>query len=121
MNRRIEAYMQEPSLSRLLYWYIWPFWMFKDVTRGSAMERIAAYRYNRARRIFLPPYLVKWGLLFLGFIGAIALFDTHGELYSAGVLLASGAGLLAAWALIVMMMITATYLCLTCWEYPGAP
>ena len=121
MSHSCEARTPEPSLSRLLYWYIWPFWMFKDVTRGSTMERIAAYRYNRSRRIFLPPYLVKWGLIFFVFIGVIALFDTHGQIYTFGILLASGAGLLAAWSLIVMMMITVTYLSLTCWDHPGCP
>jgi hypothetical protein len=121
MNDYPRAQLAEATLSQVLYWYIWPFWMFKDVNRGSTMERIAAYRYNRDRRMFLPPYLVKWCLIFCGFVGAIALFDTHGELYSAGALLASGTGLLAAWSLVVVMMIFVTWLCLSCWDHPGQP
>ncbi|HEY0845937.1 MAG TPA: hypothetical protein VGE12_11260 [Noviherbaspirillum sp.] len=44
--------------------YLWrlavPLWMFRDASRGTAEQRIANYRYNRARRNVLPFYMFKW-------------------------------------------------------------
>lgn len=55
-----------PLPSRLLshLQYIWrlaiPFWMFRDANQGTAEQRIANYRYNRAQRKVLPFYMGKW-------------------------------------------------------------
>ena len=48
---------------RLLYRYFWPFPYFRDVTRGLRMERQQNYRYNRAMRMHLPGFVVKWAVL----------------------------------------------------------
>ncbi|MFC4161640.1 hypothetical protein [Chitinimonas lacunae] len=52
------------SLSHLLYLYLWPFWMFQDVNSGTQLERAAAYRHNREKRVYLPGYICKWSILF---------------------------------------------------------
>lgn len=44
--------------------YVWrlaiPFWIFRDAHCGTFEQRIANYRYNRARRKVLPFYVWKW-------------------------------------------------------------
>jgi hypothetical protein len=50
-------------LSRVLFRYVWPFWLFKDATRGDRYARAAAYRHNRDMRIHLPGYLLRWCLV----------------------------------------------------------
>ncbi len=47
-------------LSLVVFRYLWPFWLFKDASRGDGMTRAAAYRHNRSMRIYLPGYLMKW-------------------------------------------------------------
>jgi hypothetical protein len=49
-------------LSLVLFRYLWPFWLFKDASRGDRLARAAAYRHNRSMRIYLPGYLIKWML-----------------------------------------------------------
>ena len=44
----------------VLFRYLWPFWLFKDASRGDRVTRAAAYRHNRSMRIYLPGYLMKW-------------------------------------------------------------
>jgi hypothetical protein len=41
----------------------WPFAEYRDVTRGSFLERSAALRYNRERAQGLPAYINRWGKL----------------------------------------------------------
>lgn len=54
--------LAEP-LWKLLYRYLWPFQYFRDVNRGSRMERQQNYRHNRAMRVHLPGFMAKWVLL----------------------------------------------------------
>lgn len=51
------------SLWHLLYRYLWPFQYFRDVTRGGVAERRWNYLHNRARRRYLPGFLIKWSIL----------------------------------------------------------
>jgi len=53
----------DPPLSQVLYRYVWPFWLFKDATRGDRYARAAAYRHNRDMRVHLPGYLMRWLLV----------------------------------------------------------
>ena len=46
--------------SLVLFRYLWPFWLFKDASRGDRDARAAAYRHNRNMRIYLPGYLMRW-------------------------------------------------------------
>jgi hypothetical protein len=49
-------------LSVLLFLLMWPFWLFRDSTRGDRFARAAAYRHNRDMRVHLPGYLMRWSL-----------------------------------------------------------
>jgi hypothetical protein len=40
-----------------------PFWLMKDVSRGTREERIAAHRFNRRRRGELTACMRRWVLL----------------------------------------------------------
>ncbi|WP_137935855.1 hypothetical protein [Chitinivorax sp. B] len=108
------------SLGYLVYLYLWPFWMFKDVQRGNALERAAAFRHNRERRIYLPAYLLKWSLLFVLSVAAISLVEQAGlqnlEWRTACLMLACSTGIFAACAFVVMTQITVAYLFLCRWE-----
>jgi hypothetical protein len=55
--------MSRDSFVHQLYLYLWPFWLFRDASRGNLIERAAAYRHNRAQRIYLPGYAIKWTVL----------------------------------------------------------
>ena len=65
--------MQSPSFRSTLYRYWFFGWLFRDVTRGSLIERAAAWRHNRANACWLPVYLRRWtllgGLCFLAGLG----------------------------------------------------
>lgn len=56
----VVSHYDDMPLSLLLFRYLWPFWLFKDASRGDRMTRAAAYRHNRSMRIYLPGYLMKW-------------------------------------------------------------
>ncbi len=44
----------------LLYRYFFFEWLFRDVSRGTFMERESALRFNRQRCHYLPVYLRRW-------------------------------------------------------------
>jgi hypothetical protein len=121
MDIRKSHFETGPSLSRLLYAYIWPFWLFENVHGGSLFECAAAYRRNRLKRVYLPGYAVKWFVVFGLFTQLLFALEALGHTNSAWAysftLLACGAGLLATLSLVVVAMIVAMYLLLTCWEY----
>jgi hypothetical protein len=50
-------------LRRQLLLYLNPFALFKDASRGNALVRQAALRYNRAMRWVLVTYLRRWALI----------------------------------------------------------
>lgn len=111
---------QEYSLVYLLYLYLWPFWMFKDVTRGTMLERAAAYRHNREKRVFLPGYIVKWTIIFTALLGVTVYFEetarNSAALEFSCSVLACGAGILATSALVVTIVICVGHLLLTHWD-----
>ena len=47
-------------LSLVLFRYLWPFWLFKDASRGNVVERAAAWRHNREQARWLPTYMRRW-------------------------------------------------------------
>lgn len=80
MTRRSSAAVAAVScyddmpLSIVLFRFLWPFWLFRDASRGDRFARAAAYRHNRDMRVYLPGYLMKWLLsssLVLGLTTAI--------------------------------------------------
>jgi hypothetical protein len=62
------------ALRTLLYRYFFFGWLFRDVNRGSALERSAAWRHNRAQARWLPTYMRRWlwcGVVFYGLGGLV--------------------------------------------------
>jgi hypothetical protein len=53
---------EDMPLSLVLFRFLWPFWLFRDASRGDRFARAAAYRHNRDMRVHLPGYLMKWSL-----------------------------------------------------------
>jgi hypothetical protein len=56
----IASHYDDMPFSLVVFRYLWPFWLFKDASRGDRLTRAAAYRHNRSMRIYLPGYLMKW-------------------------------------------------------------
>lgn len=77
----------------LLYRYFFFGWLFRDASRGSRLERAAAWQYNRAQARWLPTYMRRWiwaGLLLcvlgLGVEIALAIPMLSAMFYVPGVL-----------------------------------
>lgn len=117
--RRTPAVSQD-SLSYLLYLYLWPFWMFRDAREGTLFERAAAYRHNRAQRIHLPGYLIKWSVIFAALLGAAWMFEEMAKVWWAWqaccYLLAGAAGMMAALSVVVFVITLVAYLFLCRWQ-----
>jgi hypothetical protein len=64
----------EPFLS-LLYRYLFFDWLFRDVNRGTLLERAAAWRFNRESRHHLLVYLRRWVFVFAAGYGLGVLFE----------------------------------------------
>ena len=112
------ACYDEMPFSRLLFRYLWPFWLFRDATRGDWRARAAAYRHNRSMRVHLPGYLVRWLLGSALAFAVTAAFDAlavsaaplqtlPAYFYSA---LAAGGGILFAASICVLLMTSYVYL-----------
>ena len=67
-------------LHSLLYRYFFFNWLFCDVNRGSLLERAAAWRSNREMRRYLPVYLRRWLVIFVGGYGMGVIFEKGFEL-----------------------------------------
>jgi hypothetical protein len=52
-----------PSFGSLLYRYWFFGWLFRDVSRGNALERDSALRHNSERAGWLPTYMRRWAVL----------------------------------------------------------
>lgn len=72
----VASHYEDMPLSLVLFRYLWPFWLFKDASRGDRMTRAAAYRHNRSMRIYLPGYLMKWMLSCVTTFGITAAFGS---------------------------------------------
>ena len=75
----VSSCYDEMPFSIVLFRYLWPFWLFKDATRGDRFARAAAYRHNRNMRTYLPAYMVKW---VFGSALAFALVQAFGDVAS---------------------------------------
>lgn len=67
----------ELSLKVLLYRYLFFEWLFRDVSRGSHLERAAAWRHNLSQAHWLFTYLRRW-------IGLTIIFYALGQLTEHG-------------------------------------
>lgn len=48
------------ALRTLLYRYFFFGWLFRDASRGTLLERAAAWRHNRSQARWLPTYMRRW-------------------------------------------------------------
>ncbi len=60
LDRRARAQL---PLRRQLLLYLDPFSLFQDASRGPALQKQRALRYNRAMRRMLLPYIRRWILI----------------------------------------------------------
>lgn len=52
--------MQDLAFRTLLYRYFFFAWLFKDVSKGSMLERAAAWRHNQQQARWLLTYMRRW-------------------------------------------------------------
>ncbi|MGJ7508387.1 hypothetical protein [Variovorax sp. GT1P44] len=52
--------MHELTFRTLLYRYFFFEWLFMDVSRGSLLERSAAFRHNQTQAHWLLTYMRRW-------------------------------------------------------------
>ena len=48
------------TLRSLCYRYFFFDWLFRDCSRGSRLERAAAWRHNQTQARWLPTYMRRW-------------------------------------------------------------
>jgi hypothetical protein len=111
----------DPSLSQVLYRYVWPFWLFKDATRGDRYARAAAYRHNRDMRVYLPGYLMRWLLVSAVTLAVASGFSSLSaprvgtmDLFA---LLAAGSGIAFACCVCILFVTSYIYLYLSRHEH----
>lgn len=102
-----------------------PFWLFRDAHHGTAEQRIANYRYNRAQRNILPFYMAKWlGISvcllkmteLLSGLMASTQAQSQGDDHLFAALSCMSAGIAFAFSCIVLLMLATSYLYLSCVE-----
>lgn len=101
-----------------LFRYLWPFWLFKDASRGDCYARAAAYRHNREMRVYLPSYLVRWAVgsaLTLGVARQLAaLSAAHAALTpDLFLVMAAAIGMLFATEICLLLVMAYVYLYLS--------
>jgi hypothetical protein len=110
-----------PSLSRLVFLHLWPFWLFRDASRGNLLMRAAAYRHNRSMRVYLPGYLLRWtfgGLLLLVLTFKLQTFSAQiPELNNCLLWMAAGFGMGFACAMSMLLVMAYIYLYLSRNDY----
>lgn len=92
-------------LWHLAYRFLWPFQYFRDVTRGSQLERQQNYRYNRSMRVYLPGFMVKWV-----FLTAICFFTGSALAQVEAVIPAAACFIVACWTFIVVVLLGVDWL-----------
>jgi len=86
LRQRPKSPLSSESLGVLLYRYFFFEWLFRDVNRGSALERAEAWRFNRRIRRYLPVYLRRWTVLVVCSYAAGALLESSFSLGHAATL-----------------------------------
>jgi hypothetical protein len=92
---------------------------FRDASRGSLVERAAAYRHNRTMSASLPQHMLQWLAACVCALGAAAVFDTLAQSSSGAwpfVALAAACSVAFACALCVLAVYTCTWVWLRCIE-----
>jgi len=112
----IRSRYDDLPFSLVLFRYLWPFWLFRDVTRGDSFARAAAYRHNRDMRVYLPGYLMKWVLNCALALGATAMLEAasdHRHALDAFQVMAAGSGVVFACSVCVLFVTGYVYLYLS--------
>ncbi len=118
----IASHYDDMPLSLVLFRYLWPFWLFKDASRGDRLTRAAAYRHNRSMRVYLPGYLMKWTFGCLMAFAIATGFGSMSTAHAAGAtggsvdvfgLIAAGSGIIFACSLCVLFVTSYIYLYLS--------
>jgi hypothetical protein len=102
-----DRWSQDEPMWHVWYRYLWPFPYFRNALAGSPLERRQNYRHNRAMRIHLPGFALKWLLL------SAACFNFGGYLETQLELIIPAAGFFvgATWALLVAVVLS------VCWAW----
>jgi len=104
--------MIRDSFAYQVYLYLWPFWLFRDANRGNLLERAAAYRHNRAQRMHLPGYALKWGVLTIVQAGLLVGVEIGARVLGDLLLwVAAGLGTMVSISVVVIAV------CLAAWGY----
>lgn len=107
--------------------YFWrlaiPFWIFRDAAHGTVEQRAANYRYNRSQRKILPFYVWKWvGIaacmmqLTRVLSDLMARSAAQGADHLCATVFCVSAGIGFAFSCVVIAILFACYLFLTCVE-----
>ena len=92
----------------------WPFWLFKDASRGDLFARAAAHQHNMRMRANLPRYLLKWFavccIASTGIFAFDALAADVGRRLDLFALMAAGSGIVCAYAICVLFVLGYAYL-----------
>ncbi|MBK7663861.1 MAG: hypothetical protein IPJ21_10020 [Sterolibacteriaceae bacterium] len=102
---RTDDQLPRESLGHLLFRFIWPFRYFRDVTRGSLLERQMNYRHNRAMRVFLPGFVLKWVALTALWFAIGGLFDQFAD----WVIPAACCFMTGSWTFIVALLLLTSW------------
>src|SRR5262249_6044363 len=107
---------EEMALSLLLVKYLWPFWMFKDASRGDRVARAAPYRHNRGSRNLSPTLLWRWTVNCLVWLGIVCLLSAGANPQHSLILvdlIAAASGVVFACGVCMLVAMTYVYLYLT--------
>jgi hypothetical protein len=109
----VSSRYDDVPFSLVLFRYVWPFWLFRDATRGDSYARAAAYRHNRSMRVYLPGYLMKWILncaLALAATTGLESASGHRSTLDAFQVMAAGSGVVFACCVCVLFVTGYVYL-----------
>ena len=92
--------------------FFWPIDVFRDASKGTRLERAAAYRHNRENRVQIPGY-VKNGVITIVLLAAAAVLLENIHILSMAIVL---------WITVISIftidfLLGTIYLVLSVWEY----
>ena len=91
--------------------FLFPIGVFRDASKGSPLERAAAYRHNRNARGCLPQYMSNWLLVAMLLAGAgVCLEQGH------NLAIAILCWILVTYTMTELAVLSAIYIALTAWE-----
>ena len=105
---------EDMPFALVLFRYLWPFWLFKDASRGDRYARAAAYRHNRDMRVYLPGYMAKWMFNSVAAYALVATADAisirTSSAWNVFTLLTAAAAIALAGSLVVLLVTGYVYM-----------